>query len=753
MIDLADNFSNSNNLLRKEKRRRIEQDFQTDEILENELWIFLFDIGFTSLNIDRACAVSFGRDKHTLHQKNIDIIAENDDLRVYCECSTQQNIGQKISVWISEVELLRGFDIRNKNTAYVFYTDQELKESESRKLIEKGIKLITPKMLDYFRELTKCYKNLAYFQLLGYLLKDKEIKTFTKEDLTVPAIRGKYSNKDYCYIFGIQPYKLIPLTTVLHRKMSFNEELPTSYQRLVKKKKINEIKEFISKYRGVFPTNIIISFEPKGKFFLPKGPAKNDISFGELSLPRKYNSITVIDGQHRLFAYDKLEMSKTDLIYVIGFEKMDLKEQIRTFVNINEKQTKVSSSLMWDLYTSILHKSEINYRISSIAKRLNQEDKSSALYSVISYDSAPKYSNISSKITLESFCTAINNFEILSKLEALFTLNDIKGDTDSIIFEILKSYFNAIRNMNYEHWDRKEKSKNLLRSNQATGAFIRLLKEILIYLSKKNSLQSLLTNKQFDTLTKEFVKLLNPINNLINDLKTSDQIRAFKRVGEGGKREMFIDFVTAINKAHGDFGLDILDKLSNEYVVEKIARLTDSGEQNDLEAKEAFFCNTKRLNEAGSPFENDDATIQGILKTVVAFANYRGGEIIIGLKDKTWDVVGIDQTDLKLRNNWESYRSSLVNRIMNEIVGLIKAPNLEKYIHQQKTLAIIKVNSIGKKRFEERDLAYLKKDEKVYKRDNDSTIPIKPNEIQKYCNEVLKELEEEELQNEADIEE
>ena len=239
--------------------------------------------------------------------------------------------------------------LRKKIPLTFFYTDQELNNTDKKKLLDKGLKLITPKIIDYFRELIKCYKNLAYYQFLGFLLAGKELKTLSQQDLTVPAIRGKYSSKEHCYIFGIQPNKLIPLATVLHRKMKSEGVLPSSYQRLVKKKKINEIKEFISQSRGVFPTNIIISFEPKGKFFNPSGKSVNDISFGELKLPRKYQSITVIDGQHRLFAYDGLEAAEKDLIYVIGFERMPVDNQIKTFVNINEKQTKVSSSLMCTL--------------------------------------------------------------------------------------------------------------------------------------------------------------------------------------------------------------------------------------------------------------------------------------------------------------------------------------------------------------------------------------------------------------------
>src|SRR5699024_2467702 len=147
---------------------------------------------------------------------------------------------------------------------------------------------------------------------------------------------------------------LIPLSTVPHRKLDFEDDLNQNYQRLVKKTKVNAIKRFIKEQRGIFPTNIIISIESDKHNFKPNGKAINDIQHGTLTLPRKYQSINVIDGQHRLFAYDGLEQAEKDLIYVVAFDKMNLEDQIETFININEKQTKVSPSLLWDLYPSIL---------------------------------------------------------------------------------------------------------------------------------------------------------------------------------------------------------------------------------------------------------------------------------------------------------------------------------------------------------------------------------------------------------------
>lgn len=745
MIIIEDSFIDSLTLLKKEKKRRQETNFDPDELIENQVWDFLFRIGFTKLNIDRECKVSYGKDTSSLTTKKIDIIAESKEARLYIECTTQKESTSKIKNWISDVEGIRKYEngninTQNKNVVFIFFTTQSLNKSDKKKLKERGIALLNRTVLDYFNELIRQYKNLAYYQFLAYLLNGKPIKVFDKGDLEIPAIRSKYSNKEYCYLFGIQPAKLIPLASVLHRRLNLDEDISENYQRLVKKQKIKEIKKFITEERGVFPTNIIISFETKGRnFFKPLGNRINDIQFGMLTLPRQYQSITIIDGQHRLFAYDGLEESNKDLIYVVAFHKMKPEKQVQTFININEKQTKVSASLMWDLYPSILEPSDANYikaRISLLVKKLNN-DKDSSLNGVIQYDSA-KYSNKGAKITLESICTAIKSENLFSIIEGILDKNEIKTKRDEILYEVFNKYFDSIKGLDPEHWDRKEKTKNLLRSNQGIGAFIKLQKEILKYLDKKDVFNSI---NKYNNIEEWYSRMLAPVGNLIKELKTTDEIKAFKRIGEGGKQQIFVDFVKIINKHFSDFGISIIEKLENEELERKRNEIYQNGEHNTLEAKEAFFTDTKRLKATGELKRNTDDAIRGIIKTVVAFSNYKGGEIIIGLNDPALDYIGIDKTDLVLYKDWDKLKQAISQKIDSETDNLIRRPEIIKITHNNKTFAIIKVNGISRKRFEEQDLVVLKKNNNCYKRENGDSTIIKPNEIKKYCNSVLKEME------------
>ena len=751
MIKIQDTFIDSATLLKREKKRRLEPNFDLDELIENQVWEFLFNIGFTKMNVGRECTVSYGKDVNNLISKKIDIIAESKEARLYVECTTQKDSASKIKSWIADAESIKKYESGNsethsKNVVFIYFTTEDISNPDKIKLKEKGIPILNRKVLDYFNELIKLYKNLAYYQFLSYLLNGKTIKTFEKEDFEVPAIRCKYSSKEYCYLFGIQPAKLIPLASVLHRKLDMeNDEVAENYQRLVKAQKIKEIKKFIKNDRGVFPTNIIISFESKGDFFKPQGGKINEIQFGILTMPRQYQSITVIDGQHRLFAYDGLDEAESDLIYVVAFNKLNAEKQVQTFININEKQTKVSASLMWDLYPTILDDDDIKFKISKTVKRLNK-DKDSALYGVIQYDSA-EYSAKGSKITLESICTAIKSENIFSIIEGILDKNEIKNKREEVIYVLFKGFFDTIQYLNSEHWNRNEKTKNLLRSNQGIGAFIKLHKEILKYIDGKNVFNG--NPKDFET-NHWYKKLLSPINTLINTLKTTEDIKKFKRIGEGGKQQIFVDFVKEINKSFPDFGKSIIEKQENEELETKRSELLENGEHNTLEAKEAFFTDTKKLKATQQLEKNSDDAIRGIIKTVVAFSNYRGGDIIIGLNDGPFDYVGIDNTDLKLYKDWDRLKQSIAQKIEAETENLTRRPEIIKISHNSKTFAIIRVKALDKKRFEDQELVVLKNDNNCYKRENGDSIIIKSSDIKKYCNSVLKEIEEEFEENSDD---
>lgn len=93
-------------------------------------------------------------------------------------------------------------------------------------------------------------------------------------------------------------------------------------------------------------------------------------------------------------------------------------------------------------------------------------------------------------------------------------------------------------------------------------------------------------------------------------------------------------------------------------------------------------------NEEGKTleFKENLLSIQGILKTIVAFANTSGGIIVIGVEDKTKKIVGV--------SNPLAEEERLTNAISDSIAPLI-IPDIELHTYRKKQLLVIHVHHIA----------------------------------------------------------
>ncbi|MCY4253430.1 MAG: DGQHR domain-containing protein [Flavobacteriaceae bacterium] len=725
MIEIGENFTNSANLLRKDLKRRQSQ-VDKHKVIENRIWNLFKTLGFDYMNIDGECSVKYGGQK-TLQAKKIDVIAESEDVRVFVECTTQKTNTQKIKIWTSEVVQIRKYHRKEKlnekkNISFVYCSNVSLSETDYKILNENGIKYLNNSICEYFFELAKQYKKLGYYQFLGYLCENKTHKGLEKNALKVPAIKTKYGSRNDCYLFGINPSKIIPLSTVPHRKKSFSETKELNFQRIVKKSKISKIKKFISLKRGVFPTNIVLSINSRVKF--ERQNTIGNIQYGNIQLPNKYQSLSIIDGQHRLFAYDNLPEADKDLIFVIAFERMDLEKQVQTFIDINQNQTNVSSSLLWDLYPEILDEGDEKRSISLLAKQLNS-DSSSSLYGHIKYDSAD-YSKNKPKITLESVCTSMKKENIIDLCKVQVQPPSENYDYP---FMLISLWFDIISKLDEEHWNRKEQTFNFYLSNQAFGAFSKLLREII------QEERNVLFTKSKCEVSAKLTEYITPIIEKVKTLKKKEEITAFKKVGEGGKLELFKDLVRLIQKDKVTFCENLFKSEGKDKIDKYLKQLEENAEGNDIEVKEAYFTDVKRLKSTRVHEKNKRETLDKILHSLIGFANSsKGGTLLIGIEDKTWKVVGIENYDLKNRD-YDKLKHEL-DQEFKKIKGLNQIPLINRFYHNEnKSILEIKVSPLPKERFEQKQLVGINGD--CYKRSNSSSVKIDGPEIGNYCNYIL----------------
>lgn len=81
-------------------------------------------------------------------------------------------------------------------------------------------------------------------------------------------------------------------------------------------------------------------------------------------------------------------------------------------------------------------------------------------------------------------------------------------------------------------------------------------------------------------------------------------------------------------------------------------------------------------------FKENAKSLAGIVKTVIAFANTSGGILIIGIRDQTKELIGV-QDPLK--------EEERITNAINDMVSPLIIPDIEIHTHREKALIIIRV--------------------------------------------------------------
>lgn len=367
-----------------------------DEKFEDAVWCMFFNMGFYALNKDRFFRMVNDPHNEAL-TKQIDIFAVEDETIFIVECKASE-VPRDVN-FKTDLEALRGnMDhlrkeamgrYKGKKVIFVWATQGIiLGAKDQERLREWNIIHFDDSTVQYYQELTSHLGKSARYQLLGNILKGTDIKNM---DMNVPAIQGRMGNLTY-YSFLIEPAKLLKIGYVLHRSKANSDMMPT-YQRLIKKNRLLEIRRFINK-GGYFPNSIVITIDTNGRDLqFDSAPSSMRIEntksrLGILHLPKQYHSAYIIDGQHRLYGYSESEYAATDCIPVVAFVNLDRAEQLKLFMDINENQKAVSKTLRTTLNKDMFWDSDdkSKQRIalrSKIAQELGESTISPLLSRVI----------------------------------------------------------------------------------------------------------------------------------------------------------------------------------------------------------------------------------------------------------------------------------------------------------------------------------------------------------------------------------
>lgn len=226
--------------------------------------------------------------------------------------------------------------------------------------------------LRYFLTLSRTIHKTARFELLKFLdfkLKDigshKSADEFNRyEGLLLPNTSSSFPSGYTIVSFLVDPEMLLKHSYVL-RADSWRDS-DCLYQRLLIKSKIKNMREYLACEKRVYVNNIITTLpneteikDENGKLLNPLNSTKIERVF--LGIPKKFNTIGIIDGQHRVFSYHhgtdphdkKIEVLRgkqhllvTGIIYprdVSQLKKQKFEAQL--FLEINDKQKRVKGDL------------------------------------------------------------------------------------------------------------------------------------------------------------------------------------------------------------------------------------------------------------------------------------------------------------------------------------------------------------------------------------------------------------------------
>lgn len=545
-----------------------------DIAFEDQLWVIFSNMGFPFLNGGRFFKIPYSED-YSLTQQ-VDLVAVDDETILIMECKAAETIrknrnfkeaidsigGQREGILNTLQKVFPGSKHKVK---FIFATkNYVLGKPDIDRLQNFEIARFEEEETEYYEELTTLLGPAAKYQLLGNLFEGQKIPGLNNK---VPAVMGNLGSHTF-YSFSIEPERLLKICYVLHRTKA-NKELMPTYQRMVKKDRLKHIEKFISD-GGFFPNSVVINID-KGRRPLKWEPADtqcDDTScrIGILSLPQKYRSAFIIDGQHRVYGYANTKYKNTNAIPVVAFENLARSDQVELFMQINENQKSVSKNLRNTLIADLLWKSsDLTEAIKALKSRIAQElgdDKKSPLHGRVIIGENKKTSTMCIKI--DTILTAFNRGNFFGSV----TKNSIKnigtfydGNVDST-FERLLAFlilcFNYISDNLSEQWELGEMEDGFLTINPTIYCLIVIFSDIVDHLVKVDNLNP--RSEPTEYLANETKPYLDPIIWYFRNISIEEKLQLRRGYGTGGKTKSWRTLQKIIQETRKEFNPEGLEQ-------------------------------------------------------------------------------------------------------------------------------------------------------------------------------------------------
>lgn len=265
---------------------------------------------------------------------------------------------------------------------------------------------------------------------------------------------------------------------------------PSAIQRDESKDRINEIAKYCSDPDATFPTPIIVSIYDSA-----------EVVINDDTITINDNAIIgeVIDGQHRLKGILKSSLASSFELPLVLLFNLTEEEKAYIFSIINSKQTKVSMSLIYDLFALSRYRSP-QKTSHEIARALNKSKESpffNRLKMLGNKEEHQEYATLSQGTFVKHFIELLSKDpdEDLRKSKSNITLVDnpelplrhyFINNEDEVILKIVLNLFNALKETFLELWENP--TKNILWKSTGYVAIIKAFNDLYVLGDIKNDL-------------------------------------------------------------------------------------------------------------------------------------------------------------------------------------------------------------------------------------------------------------------------
>jgi DGQHR domain-containing protein len=318
-----------------------------------------------------------------------------------------------------------------------------------------------------------------------------------KNEINLKLIKVTQNSNEF-YIGKIKARDLIRISTIHWRDSGESKEnkyldevrsklnvveSENGIQRIIQKKRLKEIADYLASENGLLPNSIIVSLNNKWiendseENFQANGfkavEIDNDILELKITDPDLVDAF-IVDGQHRLasFGYsDNLNVIDNYELVVTIFLDLEIPLQAEIFSIINGKQRPVNKSLLYDL--SAFKDDEYNEikRCHSIVKWLD------------SHTISPFYNEVKMLGTgFGSISQSAFIDELIRYMKERTTNKHrsfLRKKEEKEIIKIILSYFKAAKEVYYNQWDNNE---YVLKKTTGFGALMKLMYYIYMLL-------------------------------------------------------------------------------------------------------------------------------------------------------------------------------------------------------------------------------------------------------------------------------